>query len=129
MRHALMYQGSYEANFPVASGARTFRGSDGSEHAIPEPPPEVDGMRVGYQERAGKRFVAVRVEFEGRDVPLAHEVIIDPARHMGYGKRFGPEPTVIDDETARFLIEDIIARNPEQKDDLWGIRDRVLGRV
>lgn len=123
-----MYQGSYEANFPVSPGSQTFKGSDGADHQIPEWPAEADGMRVGYQERPGKRFVAVRVEFDGRDIPLRNAVDIDAQRHMGMGKRFGPEPTVIGDETARFLIEDIIASNPEQQE-LWAIRDRVRGRT
>ena len=111
-----------------ASPAQTFRGSDGKDYPIGEWPAEADGMRIGYVEKAGKKFFASRVIFDGRDIPLAHEVLIDPPRHMGYGKRFGPEPVLFEDETARNLIEDIIAKNPEQRDQLWGIRDRIKGR-
>lgn len=129
MRHALMYHGSFEANFPARAGAETFRGSDGADHPIPSWPQDVDGMRIGYLEKPGKKFVAARVQFEDEDIPLSNPVVIDPPRHMGYGNRFGPEATIIQDETARYLIEDIIAKNPEQREQLWPIRDRVRGRT
>ena len=44
---------------------------------------------------------------------------------MGYGKRFGAEPTMIQDDTAKRLLDDIIARNPEQKADLEAIKARM----
>ena len=101
MSHALMYHGSFESNFSkMKSGATTFLGSDGSERVIPEWPAEADGLRVGYMEKAGKRFVAVRVLDDKSDVMLGNELLIDPPSHMGYGKRFSAEPTVIEDDVA-----------------------------
>jgi hypothetical protein len=126
MLHALMYHGGFETNFPeLKAGARTFVGSDGTERVLPEWPDEADGLRIGYMERAGKRFVAVRVMDDEDDVVLAHELLIDPPTHMGYGKRFSAEPTLIADDVAKQLLDDIIARNPDQRVELMAIRGRM----
>ena len=126
MRHALRYHGSYEENFEgLRPGVRTFRGTDGGEHQLPPWPSKADGVRVSYMEKAGKRFAAVRVEHGDADVVLQNEVLIEPGRHMGYGQRFSPEPTEIGDEVARALLEDIIARNPDQRAELEPIRARL----
>ena len=116
MRHCLMYHGGFERNFSkLKPGATTFEGSDGSSHSLPEVPDEVDGVRVGYMEKAGKKFCAVRVQSGKNDIVLEHEVLLDPPTHMGYGKRFGHEPTIIDDEAMATLLADIMAKNPDQK--------------
>lgn len=126
MPHALMYHGSFEANFSrMKSGATTFLGSDGSERVIPEWPDEADGLRVGYMEKAGKRFVAVRVMDDQSDVILGNELLIDPPTHMGYGNRFSGEPTVIQDDAAKMLLNHIIEKNPDQRAELTAIRDRM----
>ena len=126
MLHALRYHGGFERNYSTLQpGARTFRGSDESERLLPEWPAEVDGMRVSYMEKPGKRFVAVRVQDDRADVVLGHEVLLDPWRHMGYGKRFGAQPTTIADEVARVLLDDIISRNPEQREELTAMRERM----
>jgi hypothetical protein len=126
MSHALMYHGGFEANFSkMKSGATTFLGSDGAERVIPDWPDEADGLRIGYMEKAGKRFVAVRVTHDKSDVMLENELLIDPPSHMGYGKRFSPEPTIIEDDTAKQLLNDIIEKNPEQRAALKAIRDRM----
>ena len=126
MRHALMYHGGFEANFPsLKAGARTFLGSDGSERVIPEWPDDAEGLRIGYMEKAGKRFVAVRVMDDQNDVVLANELLLDAPSHMGYGKRFSPEPTLIEDDAARQLLNDIITRNPAQSADLVAMRGRM----
>jgi hypothetical protein len=121
-----MYHGSYEANFSqMKSGSKTFRGSDGAERVIPDWPDEADGLRIGYMEKAGKRFVAVRVMDDKDDVMLENELLIDPPSHMGYGKRFSPEATVIEDDAAKQLLNDIIEKNPDQGAQLKAIRDRM----
>jgi hypothetical protein len=121
-----MYHGGFEANFSrMKSGANTFLGSDGSERVIPEWPDEADGLRIGYMEKAGKRFVAVRVMDDLDDVMLGNELLIDPPSHMGYGRRFSPEPTVIEDDAAKQLLNDIIEKNPDQRAQLTAIRDRM----
>ena len=126
MSHALMYHGSFEANFSsMKSGATSFIGSDGSEHTIPDWPDEADGLRIGYMEKAGKRFVAVRVMDDKADIMLGNELLLDAPSHLGYGKRFSPEPTIIEDDTAKQLLNDIIEKNPDQRAELKAIRDRM----
>ena len=126
MTHALMYHGGFEANFGrMKAGDTTFVGSDGSVKPMNDWPDEADGLRVGYMEKAGKRFVAVRVMDDEADVMLDQELLIDPPTHMGYGKRFSPEPTIIDDEVAKHLLRDIIEKNPGQVAELKAIRDRM----
>jgi hypothetical protein len=127
MRHCFLYHGGFERNFSeLKPGAQTFHGSDGSERALGDWSPDVDGVRVGYMEKPGKRFVAVRVMGGTADVVLQHEVLLDGPRHMGYGKRFSAEPIVIEDDgLARQLLDDIIARNPDQRSTLSLIRDRI----
>ena len=121
-----MYHGSFENNFSkMKSGASTFLGSDGAERVIPEWPDEADGLRIGYMEKAGKRFVAVRVMDDKADVMLRNELLIDPPSHMGYGNRFSGEPTIIQDDAAKMLLNDIIEKNPDQRAELTAIRDRM----
>jgi hypothetical protein len=126
MPHALMYHGGFESNFSrMKSGSSTFVGSDGNERPIPDWPEEADGLRIGYMEKAGKRFVAVRVMDDKDDVMLNNELLIDPPSHMGYGNRFSPEPTIIEDDAAKMLLNHIIEKNPEQGAQLKAIRDRM----
>ena len=126
MPHALMYHGAFESNFSrMKSGAKTFLGSDGTEHVIPDWPKEANGLRIGYMEKAGKKFVAVRVMDAKADVMLENELVITPAAHMGYGKRFSAQPTIIDDEPAQQLLKDIAKKNPNQRAELKAIRDRM----
>ena len=126
MPHALMYHGAFESNFSrMKPGAKTFLGSDGKERVIPDWPDEADGLRIGYMEKAGKKFVAVRVMHDKADVMLENEMVITPATHMGYGKRFAAEPTIIDDEHAQQLLTDIAKKNPNQRAALKAIRDRM----
>jgi hypothetical protein len=123
MRHGLIYHGGFERNFPtLRPGATKFTGTDGSEHPLQEVPAEITGVRVWYMEKAGKKFAAVRVQEGANDVVLQNEVLIDPARHMGYGNRFSPEPTQIESELMATLMADIMAKNPEQRDQLSKIR-------
>ena len=123
MRHCLTYQGGFERNFSkLKPGATTFEGTDGTSHPVPATPPEVDGVCVAYMEKSGKKFAAVRVQRGKDDVVLNHELLLDPSRHMGYGKRFSPEPTIIDDEIMATLLGDIMAKNPEQRNELARIR-------
>lgn len=125
MQHGLMYQGSFENNYSeLRAGASAFRGTDGSEHRIPEWPKDVNGVKVGYMEKSGKKFYAVRVQFEGRDIILQNPVLLDPMRHLG-NKRFAPEPTMINDTIAETLLDDMIEKNPEQKDELALLINRV----
>ena len=48
-------------------------------HPLPDVPADVDGVRVSYMEKAGKKFCAVRVQSGKNDIPLKHEVLLDAA--------------------------------------------------
>lgn len=123
MHHCLLYAGGFERNYPnLKSGATTFEGSDGTSHPLPAIPPEVNGVRVSYMEKPGKKFCAVRVQSGKNDIILKHVVLLDPPTHMGHGKRFGPEPTVIEDEVMAVLLADIMAKNEDQKMQLANAR-------
>ena len=126
MNHALMYHGGFEANFSsLKPGARTFKGSDGSDRVLGEWPDDVEGLRLWYMEKPGKKFVVVRVMDDQADVVLEHDVLIDPPSHMGFGKLFSAEPTIIGDDPARRLLDDIITKNPAQSRELDAIRQRM----
>ena len=123
MRHGLIYHGGFERNFPtLKAGATGFTGTDGEQHQLPDVPAEINGVRVWYMEKAGKKFAAVRVQRGTDDVVLEHEVLLDPGRHMGYGARFSPEPVMIESELMGTLLGDIMAKNPNQRNDLTKIR-------
>lgn len=125
MQHGLMYQGSFETNYSaLKAGTGSFKATDGTEHSLPDWPKEVNGVKVGYMEKSGKKFYAVRVQFEGHDIVLKNPLLLDPARHLG-SKRFAPEPTTIADKTAETLLDDMIEKNPEQKKELALLINRV----
>ncbi|HKW10290.1 MAG TPA: hypothetical protein VJO33_07915 [Gemmatimonadaceae bacterium] len=125
MQHGLMYQGSFEQNYTgLQKGTSAFRGTDNIEHAIPEWPDDVNGVKIGYMEKAGKKFYAVRVQFERTDIILQNPVLLDPMRHLG-NKRFAPEPTMIADSVAETLLDDLMEKNAEQRDELALLINRV----
>jgi hypothetical protein len=126
MYHALRYHGGFERNFPTLKpGSVNFIGTDGSEHPLPAWPAGVDGVRFGYMEKSGKKFAAVCVQDAKNDIVLQHEVLIDPARHMRLGQRFGPEPTIIDDASAIELLADIVKKNPDLRNELAAVRGKI----
>ena len=126
MLHGLMYGGGFETNFPLLKpGATSFTGSDGAQHNFHPWPADVDGMHIWYMEKPGKHFVAVRVQFGQVDAVLPSPVLLEPAKHMGHGKRFSAEPTVIDDEMAVVILGDMLVRNPDLRDKLKKIRDAI----
>ena len=88
-------------------------------------PADVNGLRIGYMEKEGKKFFAVRVMDSKADLVLPHEVRIDSTRHMGLNKRFGAEPTIIDEGPATDLLADILKANPELRMPLADIRARM----
>jgi hypothetical protein len=125
MRHGLMYQGGFEENFAALErGARSFRASDGSEVGLPDWPESVDGVRFGYMERRGRKFVVVRVQYDEHDVVLRTPVALDRLRHMG-NQRFSARPTLITDSCAEALLDDVIERNPEQSTEIALLINRV----
>jgi hypothetical protein len=125
MRHAFLYHGGLERNHPALKpGATSFTGTDGYVHELPEWPASAY-LRFGYMEKAGKKFCVVRVADGESDVVLDTEQVIEPGRHMGFGVRLSPEPTLVeDDSTIMVLLEDIIKKNERLAPELLKIRDR-----
>ena len=122
-----MYHGGFERNFPkLKPGATTFEGTDGSAHQIPAWPAGADGVCIGYMEKAGKKFMAVRVVHGSTDVVLPDALVIDASRHMGHGKRFGAAPTLVDDDGIMItLLEDIMKKNPGTANALLSVRQKL----
>jgi hypothetical protein len=123
--HALVYHGSFELNFPkLVPGATEYVATDGTRRPLAARPAAVDGIVVGYMERAGKKFSAVRIQFEDGDIALRNPVLLDPLRHMG-NRRFTARPIVLDDDHASVLLDDVLARNPQQQTELALLINRV----
>ena len=125
MRHGLMYQGSFERNYAsLTPGARSFVTSAGAEQALPEWPDAVDGVRFGYMERRGRKFLVVRLQFEEHDVVLRTPVVLDRMRHMG-NQRFGARPILLSDASASALLDDVIDCNANQRTEIALLINRV----
>ena len=115
MRHAYMYNGSFEANYPhLRPGTTTYRTTEGDERPLPAWPDKIDGIRVSYMEKSGKKFYAVRVQYDGHDLVLENPVYIDAMRHMN-NRRLSAEATRVDDDEASALLDDIIRENPDKQ--------------
>jgi hypothetical protein len=120
-----MYGGAFETNHPsLRPGATSFRAHDGQTHELAPWPLDVDGLRVIYMEKSGKKFLAVRLLYENYDLVLECPVPIDPLRHMG-GRRFSAAPTIVDDDQASALLDDIIRENPGEQPELALMINRV----
>ena len=125
MRHGLMYQGGFERNYAtLASGTRTFVTSEGGEQPLPEWPDAVDGVRFGYMERRGRKFLVVRLQFDEHDVVLRTPVVLDRLRHMA-NQRFSARPILLSDASASALLDDVIECNPEQSTQIALLINRV----
>jgi hypothetical protein len=125
MLHGYRYSGAFERNFPgLRAGSGTYVSTRGQECALAPWPVEVDGLRVGYMEKRGKKFFAVRVQFEDHDIVLENPVALDLVRHLG-NKRLSPRPVVVSDDLASCLLDDIIAANSRQDYDLARLINRV----
>jgi hypothetical protein len=127
MQHALMYIGGFERNFSTLTpSTNAFEGSDGQMHPYAPWPSSVDGLRVGYMEKAGKKFVAVRVADGTNDVVLKNELVLVPGQHFGFGTRLSAEPTLVTDDAAMLkLLEDITKKNVTTSEELLLMRARL----
>src|SRR2546423_13327590 len=125
MLHALVYHGSFELNFSrLVTGATSYLATDGAPRPLASRPGLVDGLVIGYMERAGKKFSAVRLQFENFDITLRNPVPLDRMRHMG-NRRFSPQPVVLNDDFASVLLDDILVQNPSQQVELALVINRV----
>jgi hypothetical protein len=125
MVHGLMYQGGFERNFEnLEPGARRFLTTDGTERQLPVWPDSVDGIRFGYMERRGRKFVLVRLQFDEHDIVLRTPVALDRLRHTG-NQRFSARPTLLTDANASVLLDDVLECNPEQRTEIALLINRV----
>jgi hypothetical protein len=125
MRHAYMYNGAFEKNYPaLRPGNTSYVSSVGDERPLPDWPEKIDGIRVAYMEKSGKKFYAVRVQYDEHDIVLENPVYVDPLKHMG-NRRFSAEPTVVTDDEASVLLDDIIRDNPEKQPELAMMINRI----
>ena len=126
MHHALMYVGGFERNRrSLTPASTTFEGSDGQSHTYPAWPDGTDGIRVSFMEKAGKKFVAVRIADGTSDVVLPNELVLVPGEHFGFNTRLSGTPAAVDDNHAIMkLLEDAIKKNHETSDELLMIRTR-----
>src|SRR3712207_659677 len=125
MQHVMRFEGSFERNFgALRTGAAEYEGEDGARYHAAPWPAEADGVRFGFMEQRGKRFLAVRVQYGGDEIVLRHPVRLDAARHLG-GRRFSARPIPLGDEPAGALLADILDLNPEQRAELTTLRERV----
>ncbi len=126
MRHALMYVGNFEKNFSkLTTASTTFEGSDGQQHAYAPWPDGVNGLRISFMEKSGKKFVAVRVADGTSDVVLHNEMVLVPGEHFGFGVHLSGTPTVVEDNIAVMkMLEDITKKNVAHSDELLAIRAR-----
>jgi hypothetical protein len=113
-----MYQGAFELNYTgLQPGRSTYKSTEGDDRPLPAWPTKADGVRVGYMEKSGKKFFAVRVQYGNHDVVLENPVAIDSLRHMN-NQRFSAEPTVVNDDGVSALLDDIIRDNPDKQAEL-----------
>jgi hypothetical protein len=125
MRHAYMYNGAFEKNYPaLRPGSTSYVATEGGPRPLPEWPEKIDGVRIGYMEKAGKKFYAVRVQHDDADIVLENPVYVDPLKHMG-NRRFSSEPTVVTDDEASALLDDIIRENPDRQPELAMMINRI----
>ena len=129
-----MYIGGFERNFPnLTSSTASFTGTDGKDHQYGAWPSSADGVRIGYMEKHGKKFVAVRVADDTSDVIVKNEMVMVPGEHFGFGTRLSGEPTLVEDDNAILkLVEDIAKKNADHKDvsdQLLSIRARFKAKL
>lgn len=121
-----MYVGGFERNRrTLTPSSSTFEGSDGQSHPYPAWPDGTDGLRISFMEKAGKKFVAVRIADAMSDVVLANELVLVPGEHFGFNTRLSGTPAAVEDNHAIMkLLEDSIKKNHETSQDLLAIRNR-----
>lgn len=126
MRHAFRYAGNFEKNFMKMTTASTsFEGSDGQQHRYAPWPDGVNGLRISFMEKAGKKFVVVRIADGTSDVVLHNEMVLVPGEHFGFGVHLSGTPTVVDDNLAIMkLLEDVTKKNVSHSDELLQMRAR-----
>lgn len=132
MTHTILYLGRLGLNFKrLHDDKRNFRilrPDNKGLLTVDRPSEKVNGIVFGYMENSQQglddehRFSAVRVQ----DIVLKKPIQLVPRLHTD-NKRFGPIASHFEDRSAKKLLSDIIAENPEQKGELIEIYNRYFG--
>jgi hypothetical protein len=113
-----MYNGAYELNYSALAPTKsTYKTTEGEDRPLPAWPDKIDGVRIGYMEKSGKKFFAVRLQYGAHDIVLENPVYVDPMRHMN-NRRFSADPSVITDDEASAMLDDMIRDNPDKQPEL-----------
>jgi hypothetical protein len=133
MRHALLYIGAFETNFPsLTPGTTSFTSTSGAAVPYPAWPASANGLRIGFMEKTGKNLVAVRFIDDVEDVVLQEEMVLIPGQHFGFGVRLSGEPISIEDDTAILqLVEDATKKNSGNPsgEAMLRVRARLKSRI
>ncbi|HEY3595735.1 MAG TPA: hypothetical protein VGL13_17735, partial [Polyangiaceae bacterium] len=98
-------------------GTTTYKTTEGEDRPLPPWPGNIDGIRVGFMEKSGKKFYAVRVQYDSHDIVLENPVSIDPMRHTN-NRRLTADPLSITDDEASQILDDVIRDNPDKQPQL-----------
>ena len=123
MNHTIVWLGRLSLNFRrLHDHKKTFtilRADDKGTFTPDEPSARVNGIVFGYMQEGDGKFFAVKVE----DVILNSPLRLVPRLHTDK-KGFGPRSSIFGDKSAKRLLRDAIARNPEQEAELMKIYNR-----
>ena len=113
MTHTILYYGNYELNHHMLTPETTTRiNASGGQTSIKPPSKKVDGLVFGYMEEPFACFAVIV-----GSVVLRRPLKLIEARHID-GKSFGPSASIFGDISAKNLLDDIIASNPSQQNEL-----------
>jgi len=127
MEHTIIYMGNMARSFATLSETTsTYLDAGGIKKRIDEPSPKADGLIFAYMERRPKLFFAVRVydPVAKETVVLREPVLLVTERHTD-GKGFSPTPSRFGDDSALHLLVDMIVSNPEYRDLLGAMVQRL----
>jgi hypothetical protein len=133
MNHSIGYLGYRSLNEQHGGRCGFQVRPDGRLEKLDPKPKKVDGIWFGYMEldetglqpTSPQRYVVTRVEYMEIDVCVTVPVKLDE-RHMD-GKKVGFSPPYFGDESARRLLTDLIAANPDQAKALGTVLARLGG--
>jgi hypothetical protein len=117
MKHAYLYSGPFELNYPTLTpGTTSYRAPE--REAVPLVwPAMIDGVRASFMERTGRKCFVVRVQYADHDVVLDNPVYLDPVRHMN-NRRPSSDAMIATDDEASALLDDIIRENPGRQHEI-----------
>ncbi|HXC24462.1 MAG TPA: hypothetical protein VNU46_00995 [Gemmatimonadaceae bacterium] len=115
MMHALVYYGKLDTNFQqLASDTPSYIDTAGKSKRIRNT--SANGIVFGYMVRGTDEYFGVRAN----DIVLEYPVRLQSGYHTD-GKGFGPNPTLINDVAAQYIINVMARENPGQREHLLNL--------